>query len=61
MLDDPLREQLAAWVHPVTSQPIPDIRVLRRRARRRGIRKAVTAAAKPGTGFGPSQLSELAT
>ena len=45
MLDDPLREQLAAWVHPVTSRPIPDIRVLRRRARRRGIRRAVTAAA----------------
>jgi hypothetical protein len=45
MLDDPLREQLAAWVHPVTSQPIPDIRVLRRRARQRGIRRAVTAAA----------------
>jgi hypothetical protein len=45
MLDDPLREQLAAWVHPVASRPIPDIRVLRRRARRRGIRRAVTAAA----------------
>ena len=45
MLDDSLREQLAAWVRPVTSRPIPDIRVLRRRARRRGIRRAVTATA----------------
>ncbi|HEY1319337.1 MAG TPA: hypothetical protein VGF32_03785 [Streptosporangiaceae bacterium] len=45
MLDDPLREQLTAWVHPVASWPVPDIRVLRRRARQRGIRRAVTAAA----------------
>ena len=45
MLDDSLHEQLADWVRPVTSRPIPDIRVLRRRARRRGMRGAVTAAA----------------
>jgi hypothetical protein len=44
MLDDSLREQLADWVRPVTSLPIPDIRVLRRRARRRGMHGAVTAA-----------------
>ena len=43
MLDDSLHEQLADWVRPVTSLPIPDVRVLRRRARRRGIRRAVTA------------------
>jgi hypothetical protein len=27
MLDDELREQLADWVRPVTTLPIPDIRV----------------------------------
>src|ERR1700730_13495764 len=43
MLDDLLHEQLADWVRPVTSLPIPDVRVLRRRARRRGMRRAVTA------------------
>jgi hypothetical protein len=44
MLDDELREQLAAWVRPVTTLPVPDIRVLRRRARRRGVRRAAAAA-----------------
>jgi prolyl-tRNA editing enzyme YbaK/EbsC (Cys-tRNA(Pro) deacylase) len=44
MLDDSLHEQLADWVRPVTSLPIPDIRVLRRRARRRGMRGAAAAA-----------------
>jgi hypothetical protein len=43
MFDDSLHGQLADWVRPVTSLPIPDIRVLRRRARRRGIRRATTA------------------
>ena len=45
MLDDSLHEQLADWVRPVTGLPIPDIRVLRRRARRRGMRRTVTATA----------------
>lgn len=45
MLDDELREQLAAWVRPVTALAIPDVRVLRGRARRRRIRRAATAAA----------------
>lgn len=44
MLDDELREQLTEWVRPVTTLPVPDIRVLRRRARRRGIRRAAAAA-----------------
>jgi hypothetical protein len=44
MLDDSLHEQLADWVSPVTTLPIPDIRVLRRRAWRRGMRRVVTAA-----------------
>jgi hypothetical protein len=44
MFDDSLHEQLADWVRPVTSLPIPDIRVLRRRARRRGMRRVVTVA-----------------
>jgi hypothetical protein len=43
MFDDSLHEQLADWVRPVARLPIPDIRVLRRRARRRGIRRATTA------------------
>lgn len=49
MLDDPLpsspalHAQLADWVRPVSNLPIPDVRVLRRRARRRGVRRAVTA------------------
>ncbi len=45
MLDDELREQLAEWVRPVTILPVPDIRVLRRRARKRGMRRAAAAAA----------------
>jgi hypothetical protein len=45
MLDEELRAALADWVRPVASLPVPDIRVLRRRARRRGIRRAATAAA----------------
>jgi len=45
MLDDELREQLASWVRPVTSLPVPDIRVLRRRARRRVMGRTATAAA----------------
>jgi hypothetical protein len=45
MLDDELREQLAEWVRPVITWPVPDIRVLRRRARRRGMRRAGAAAA----------------
>ena len=45
MLDDELREQLAEWVRPVMTLPVPDIRVLRRRARRRGMRRAAAAAA----------------
>ena len=44
MFDDSLHGQLADWVRPVTSLPIPDIRVLRRRARRRGMRRVVTVA-----------------
>ena len=40
MLDDSLHEQLADWVRPVTRLAVPDIRVLRRRARRRGMRRA---------------------
>ena len=44
MHDDDLREQLAEWVRPVTALAIPDIRVLRRRARRRRIRRVATAA-----------------
>jgi hypothetical protein len=43
MFDDSLHEQLADWVRPVARLPIPDIRVLRRRARQRGIRRATTA------------------
>jgi hypothetical protein len=45
MLDDELRTQLADLVHPLTYLPVPDIRVLRRRTRQRGIRRAATAAA----------------
>jgi hypothetical protein len=44
MLDEELRAGLAEWVRPVTTLPIPDIRVLRRRARRRGIHRAAAAA-----------------
>lgn len=44
MHDDDLREQLADWVRPVTVLPIPGLQVLRRRARRRRIRRAATAA-----------------
>jgi prolyl-tRNA editing enzyme YbaK/EbsC (Cys-tRNA(Pro) deacylase) len=44
MLDDELREQLAEWVRPVVTLPVPDIRVLRRRARRRGMHRAAAAA-----------------
>jgi hypothetical protein len=44
MHDDDLREQLAEWVRPVTALAVPDIRVLRRRARRRRIRRVATAA-----------------
>jgi hypothetical protein len=44
MLDDELRERLAEWVRPVTTWPIPDIGVLRRRARRRGMHRAAAAA-----------------
>jgi hypothetical protein len=45
MHDDELRAQLADWVRPVASLPVPGIRVLRGRARRRQIRRAATAAA----------------
>jgi hypothetical protein len=45
MLDDELREQLADWVRPVTSLPVPDIRVLRGRARRRVMGRTAAAAA----------------
>jgi hypothetical protein len=45
MLDEELRAQLADWVRPVAGLPVPDIGVLRRRARRRGTRRAATAAA----------------
>jgi hypothetical protein len=47
MFDDSLHEQLADWVRPVTSLPIPDVRILRRRARRRGMRRVVTVAVAP--------------
>jgi hypothetical protein len=45
MLDDELRERLGEWVRPVTTLPVPDVRVLRRRARRRGMRRAAAGAA----------------
>jgi hypothetical protein len=45
MLDESLHEQLADWVRPLTDLPVPDVRVLRRRARRRVMRRAVVAAA----------------
>jgi hypothetical protein len=62
MLDDSLRSHLADWVRPVTGLPIPDIRVLRRRARRRWMRGAVTAVtavavvAAIAVGFGAGAL-----
>jgi hypothetical protein len=45
MLDDELREQLADWVRPIQHLAIPDVAVLRRRARRRRARRAGAAAA----------------
>jgi hypothetical protein len=45
MLDDTLHEQLAGWVRPLIDLPVPDVRVLRRRARRRVMRRAAVAAA----------------
>jgi hypothetical protein len=45
VLDEELREQLADWVRPVTGLPVPDIRVLRRRARRRVLGRTAAAAA----------------
>jgi len=45
MLDDTLHEQLAGWVRPLVDLPVPDVRVLRRRARRRVMRRAAAAAA----------------
>jgi hypothetical protein len=45
MLDEELRAGLADWVRPVADLPVPDIRVLRRRIRRRGMRWAAGAAA----------------
>ena len=45
MLDEDLRAQLAELVRPVATLPVPDIGVLRRRARRRGMRRAAAAAA----------------
>lgn len=44
MHDDELRARLADWVRPVAGLPVPDIRVLERRARRRRITRAATAA-----------------
>ena len=45
MLDDELRERLTEWVRPLTTAPVPDIQVLRSRARRRGARRAAATAA----------------
>jgi len=46
MLDDTLlHEQLSAWVRPLVDLPVPDVRVLRRRARRRVMRRAAVAVA----------------
>jgi hypothetical protein len=45
VLDDELREQLADWVRPIQHLAIPDVAVLRRRARRRRARRAGAAAA----------------
>jgi hypothetical protein len=45
MLDDTLHERLAGWVRPLVDLPVPDVRVLRRRARRRVMRRAAVAAA----------------
>ncbi|MGH3149814.1 MAG: hypothetical protein ACRDOB_03670 [Streptosporangiaceae bacterium] len=44
MHDDELRTQLAELVRPVASRPVPDIELIRRRARRRGARRAAAAA-----------------
>jgi hypothetical protein len=44
MLDDELREQLAAWARPLEFVAPPDVSVIRRRARRRTIRRAVSGA-----------------
>jgi hypothetical protein len=45
MLDEELRAQLADLVRPLAGLPVPDIGVLRRRARRRAMRRAAAAAA----------------
>jgi hypothetical protein len=45
VLDEELRAGLADWVRPVAGLPAPDLRVLRRRARRRGLRRTAAAAA----------------
>jgi hypothetical protein len=45
VLDDELREQLADWVRPIQGLAIPDLAVLRRRARRHRARRAGAAAA----------------
>ncbi len=45
MRDEELREQLAAWVRPVERLPVPDVTVLRHRARRRRVRQAAMGLA----------------
>lgn len=45
MHDDELRAQLAELVRPVASRPVPDIKLVRRRAGRRRARRAGVAAA----------------
>jgi hypothetical protein len=43
--DEEIRERLAEWVRPAASWPVPDVRGLRHRARRRRIRTAAFGAA----------------
>jgi Domain of unknown function (DUF4232) len=45
MRDEDLRDQLASWIEPVRGLPAPDIKVIRRRARRHRARSAGLAAA----------------
>lgn len=49
MLDDDVRAQLADWIAPLAKLPVPDIRVLRRRTRRRRMRWAGGTAAVAAT------------
>jgi hypothetical protein len=56
MRDDQLREGLAAWLRPTQEAPVPGIRVIRRRLRRRRARKAIAGTVLCALGAGTAAL-----